>query len=54
MSSFSDLQKDADKVRRKTASPEVKGLIKIVDELCRLGEEQEERIKKLENGNNSD
>jgi hypothetical protein len=53
MTSASDIQHDADQVRRKSGDIYVQKLAKAVIELCRLCEEQEQKICKLESTANS-
>ena len=53
MPSASEIEHDVDRVRRRLEDVYVQKLAKSVIELCRLCEEQEQRIAKLENAGNS-
>ena len=53
MTSASDIEHDADRIRRAAVDIYVQKLAKTVIELARLCEEQEQRICKLESAANS-
>ncbi len=53
MTSTSDIEHDLDRIRRQSGDIYVQKLAKTVIELCRLCEEQEQRISKLESASNS-
>lgn len=53
MASSSDIEHDADRIRRQAKDIYVQKLAKTVIELARLCEEQEQRISKLESAVNS-